>query len=977
MKQTARQMVVCMVLWGMTAGVAYADLVAHWTLNEMTGDTAADASGNGHDGVLIGGPQWIPGQLGGAVAFDGIDDYIDFGNPQDLPAGTSARSMTAWVTTDDLDSGWVAAAAYGSPAGSQAFGFARNGRLLSGFGYGNDLTVADFFETDTWYHLALTYDGATASLYVNGELLLAEGKTWNLNLSRAHIGRQINDAPEFWHGIVDDVRIYNHALSQKEVQDAMIGTPELSAAPAPEDEAIDVVRDVTLSWTPGQFAVTHDVYVGQVFADVDSADRDTPLDVLVGLDHNTNTLDPGRLDFGKTYYWRVDEVNGAPDYTVFKGNVWRFTVEAFAIPVETITASASTSTPGMEPSKTVDSSGLNALDQHSSQGMDMWFTGITSEPVWIQYEFDKAYTLHEMWVWNSNQLIEVFVGFGAKEVRIETSVDGVTWTPLGDVTQIAQATGSADYTANTMVDLGGTMARYVKLNMVSAYGTTGQFGLSEVRFLAIPATAREPQPTSGTVLDSATVTLSWRAGREATEHQVLLGTDGENLPLLATVAQSSVDSGALDYSTTYYWSVTEVNQAETPTTYAGPVWHFTTPDYAVVDDFESYSGKEGEEIFMTWFDGYGGDDTLGGSTTGHIDGPFVETTLVSPDTGSVQSMPIYFDNDGGFADLDGHTNSPTFSEVVREFDPSQDWQASGIQSVSLSFRGSTGNSGRLYLKINGTKVPYDGADTDIATSVWLPWVVDLSGVGTNLQTVTSLAIGIDGAAGAGVVYIDDIRLYPRAVEYVTPTTPDAAHLVAHYTLDGTPVDASGRGHHGTENGDPVYGAGVVGQAVQLDGFDDFIDFGNPSTWPAAAEARTLCAWGMTSSLEPGWRWLVAYGSDATSQAMFIGINGDSLFGGGYGNDISVPDFWQLDEWSHVALTYDGVTARLYANGREAAATAKTWNLVRARAHIGRQVNDAPEFWQGLVDDVRLYDRALSPDEIAWLAGKTEPIVKPF
>ena len=155
MKQAAKLMVVCMMLTGMTGGVVHADLVAHWTLDEMSGNTTGDASGNGLDGTLIGSPEWVPGKLSGAVAFDGVDDYIDFGNPSDLPAGTSARSMTAWVTTDNLDSGWVAAAAYGSPAGSQAFGFARNGSLLSGFGYGNDLTIADFFETETWYHLAL------------------------------------------------------------------------------------------------------------------------------------------------------------------------------------------------------------------------------------------------------------------------------------------------------------------------------------------------------------------------------------------------------------------------------------------------------------------------------------------------------------------------------------------------------------------------------------------------------------------------------------------------------------------------------------------------------------------------------------------------------------------------------------------------------------------------------------------------------
>jgi hypothetical protein len=111
--------------------------------------------------------------------------------------------------------------------------------------------------------------------------------------------------------------------------------------------------------------------------------------------------------------------------------------------------------------------------------------------------------------------------------------------------------------------------------------------------------------------------------------------------------------------------------------------------------------------------------------------------------------------------------------------------------------------------------------------------------------------------------------------------------------------------------------------------------------------------------------------------MFIGINGTTLYGGGYGDDVVVSDFWSVDEWRHIALTYDGSMARMYADGIEVASDTKNWNLVLSRAHIGRQVNDAAEFWEGLVDDVRLYDKVLSQAEIAFLAGRTEPIFKPF
>ncbi len=73
---------------------------------------------------------------------------------------------------------------------------------------------------------------------------------------------------------------------------------------------------------------------------------------------------------------------------------------------------------------------------------------------------------------------------------------------------------------------------------------------------------------------------------------------------------------------------------------------------------------------------------------------------------------------------------------------------------------NAGNSGgQLYVKINGTQVAYDGPGADLTDATWQMWSIDLSTVG-NVSNVSSLVIGIEGAGAAGVVYIDDIRLYP-------------------------------------------------------------------------------------------------------------------------------------------------------------------------------------------------------------------------
>ena len=305
------------------------NLLAWWTFEEGSGMTAVDWSGHDHHGVILGGAQWADGYYGAALDFDGSDDFVEVGNPPDLPSGPAPRSICAWITTDNLDSGWKAAVAYGSPAGSQSNGFARNGALLSGFGYGNDLTVENFWQIGVWHHLCLTYDGTTATLYADGVRLLSEAKEWNLVLSRVRIGRQVNDGPEFWDGLIDDVRIYDKVLTEDEIQQIMRGDPLLAGNPVPARNAVVDIRDVGfLSWAAGDTAVSHDVYFGTDKDAVATAGRDAA--EYQGNQTATSFSSAGLVAFGGgDYYWRVDEVEA--DGTVRPGYLWTFTVPDYLI----------------------------------------------------------------------------------------------------------------------------------------------------------------------------------------------------------------------------------------------------------------------------------------------------------------------------------------------------------------------------------------------------------------------------------------------------------------------------------------------------------------------------------------------------------------------------------------------------------------------------------------------------------------------
>ncbi len=551
--------------------------------------------------------------------------------------------------------------------------------------------------------------------------------------------------------------------------------PGAAMDPIPANKATDVLQDVVLSWTKGDFAQKHNVYLGTVFADVNTATAGAPLNVLVSEGQGDTTFKPTQgLEFGKTYYWRVDEVNAPPSPAIFKGDVWSFTVEPYAYPITTVTATASSSQAGMGPERTVDGSGLNNLDQHSTEPKEMWMSA--GAPNWIQYEFDKTYKLHELWVWNSNQMIESFIGFGAKKVTIETSADGTTWTPVANVPEFAQASGLAGYAHNTPVSLGGVVAKYVKLTINTPWGFAPQTGLAEVRFFAVPTDARAPQPAVAAKNVAVGATLDWRAGREATSHKVYFGTDqaavANGTAAAQTVTERGFAPGALNLSTTYYWRVDEVGA----TTYPGSVWSFTTEAYKVVENFESYTDKAGGEIYAAWIDGFDNPAKNGGvvGLATAANGTFGDTTNFYA---GKQSMPFAYDN----------TTAPA-SEAALTLAPAQDWTASGIKSLSLWFRGAANNGGKLYLKINDTKVLYNGNASDLASPVWTRWNVDLSTVAGGVKKVTKVVIGIEGAGAKGTLNIDEIRLFPTA--FVAITQPVITKVVRANGQAGSRTDAS-------------------------------------------------------------------------------------------------------------------------------------------------------------------------------------------
>lgn len=262
----------------------------------------------------------------------------------------------------------------------------------------------------------------------------------------------------------------------------------LVVVPTPALNATDVTPFASLNWTRRANAEAFDVYFGTSFDDVLDASCDNPLGVLASQGQNGNTYDPKTaLHYGQTYHWRVDEIRDQSDSDVMKGIVWSFTVkprsESPTESINVLSATASSAIAGADPEHTINGSGLNADDLHSTVGTAMWLSAADGpQPIWIQYVFNGIYPLDAMWVWNYNGQFEQILGNGCKNVTIEYSQDGVSWTTLGDF-EFARAISQNDYGYNTVVNFGGAMARSVRLTPRSNWGgITPQYGLSEVRF---------------------------------------------------------------------------------------------------------------------------------------------------------------------------------------------------------------------------------------------------------------------------------------------------------------------------------------------------------------------------------------------------------------------------------------------------------------------------------------------------------------
>jgi hypothetical protein len=699
---------------------AEADLVGHWRLD----GSATDSSGNGHDGEIFGEPKWVDGKIGGAMELDG-DDWLE------MP-GTSAAdgfaaldgevTWAAWFKTSN--SGVLNTLMAQGPAGAahiqgnRSINIEASGVIMiraHSVGALTSLNSIAVVNDGEWHHVVVTIafetDGTndTMKVYIDGDLSIGyETDTVNIN---QHSG----PAADFivtlgargstpFNGLIDDVRIYDHILSDVEIFSVMAGKPwPYAFGPKPANGALHEDTWVNLAWLPGELAVSHDVYLGDNFEDVDSGAEGTfqgnqaGTFIVVGF---PGFAFPDGLVPGTTYYWRIDEVNDAEPNSPWKGDVW-----SFSIPPKTAYFP--------DPADSAESVGINV--QLS------WIGGFGS----------KLHTVY----------------FGDNFDEVSNAAGGLPQ-------------GSATFTPGPL-----ELAKiyYWRIDEFDAVDTFK----GEVWSFLTEGAVGTPDPAKGALDVIQTPVLTWTPGVFADSHEIYFGTDAEavkNADISSpeykgsgNLGSESYDAGQLEWNTTYYWRIDEANNANADSPWTGPLWSFTTANFLIIDDFESYNDLDPDDptsnrIFNVWLDGFD-NPAVNGSIVGHANPPFAEQSIIH---GGLQSMPMAYDNAVGK------------SEATLTLSSNRDWTVNGVNTLTIWYRGDSANAAELmYVVLNGSAgVDNDNPNAAQATS-WTEWNIDLqtfTDQGVNLANVTSITLGLGNranptAGGTGMMYFDDIRLF--------------------------------------------------------------------------------------------------------------------------------------------------------------------------------------------------------------------------
>jgi len=820
-----------------TADASDPNLVGWWRFNEGFGTVTIDSSGNNRHGELVGDPLWVSGIQGGALEFSG-------GNHVAVPGydgilGTHARTSVAWVNVTKTSASIIT---WGPTGGGTKWVMrTHNGpaTIRLECGQGNTCGTTDLADGE-WHHVAAileddgTPDVSEVIFYVDGHLdpIAPGGLSGAMNTSSGgefRIAYDLNNANRTYVGLIDDVYVYDRALNADEIRDLMENPRMVTQALAP-DPINGAVIDSTwymLSWKPGDLAVSHQIYIGENFDDVNEGRVEA-----ISTNDNFYIVGfaepyPSGLTAGASYYWRVDEVNEAEPDSPWEGQIWSFRVRPKTawnpVPADGarfVDPNTDLSwDPGVRALAYYVYFGDNFEDINSATGAN-FITETTYDPGPL--ESGKTYywrvdgtdfvTIQRGNIWSFTTVIpgggllgEYFNNMNLSGQPVLTRIDPTVDFDYGNGSpepNLVQADGfsvrwrgeveaafSEVYTFYTRTNDGSRLWVDDKLivdkwtwvnRVVDTRGEPIQLVAGERYSIqmewynedeeaeahlfwesasqpksiippaafSLPVRAGSPSPANGATGVKMTPTLKWAPGVYAASHEVYFGTDMDVVKNATksspeymdskVLGSESYDPGKLAWHTTYYWRVDEVNSVRPDSPWTGRVWSFTTGDFIVIDNFEDYTDDDvaGEAIWQTWIDGYG--IPSNGAQAGYLFPPYAEQTIVHS---GLQSMPVIYDNTAGVMN----------SEVATTLTDTRDFTEEGVKVLSLWFRGYPPSVGSFTEGPVGTyTITGSGADIGGNSDEFHFAYKMLTGAGSIIAKVESVE-NTHNAARAGVM----------------------------------------------------------------------------------------------------------------------------------------------------------------------------------------------------------------------------------
>lgn len=968
--------------------------VAAYGFDEVGGSSVLDASGSGRNGTVAGATRSAAGRFGGALSFDGANDKVDVPHAAAFNLG-SGMTLEAWVRPSSL-SGWRTAILKERPGGLSYALYASDGSRPTGFvntGSGDrDATGSAGLPVNAWSHLAATYDGGTLRLYVDGAQVATRAVSAGIASSTGALRIGGNAVwGEWFSGLIDEVRIYNRALTAAQIQTDM-NTPVGQAEPPPPPPDRDQVGQWTGPVELGLVAVNMiQLHTGKILmfrgetAGGTSATVWNPVTgarTPVPAPYNIFCSGHAQLADGRIL------VVGGHDH---ENGVLGSAQAAIFDPVgETWTSVPSMSQRRWYPSATTLPDGRVLV----TSGAKTAFDDIADVPE-VYDPKTNSWTRLE-----SARLSFPYYPFSFVmpdgDVLIAGAGENPTPTRTLDVATQQWTTVDA-----SPVD-GGSAAMYQPGKVVKS-GTSATTDVSNV-----------PASRSTYVLDMAEATPRWRRtadmARPRAYHNLAPLPDGTVIATGGGVTTEGKDVSAAVYEAEIWSPATET--WKTMASMRVPrLYHQTAlllPDARVVvaGSGDSYGGPDQTtaEFFEPPYLFKGARPTLSGapslvehgsSFTANATGPVAKVALLRPGADTHQfdedarHLNLPFTQSGGQLTIEAPANAnlappgyymlfalspegvPSVASFIRLPEPDADTTNPTV-SVSSPSAGAT---------VSGT-VGLDAAAADNVAVTSVQFRVDGVNVGLADTTAPYQATWSTASVPNGSHVIDAVArdgsgngatsapVTVTVSNAAPPPPPPATGLVAAWGFDAgsgaTVADRSGRGNTGTLSG-PAWTAGRFGGALSFDGVNDRVNVSDSGSLDLTT-GMTVEAWVRPTSIA-SWRTvLLKERTGGLSYALYCsndgGVPAAWAYAGGAERDATATLGLPTGTWSHLATTYDGANLRLYLNGSQIASRSVIGSIAVSTRPLRIGGNAIwSEWFAGQIDEVRVYNRALSAAEI--------------